>query len=133
MAKSDRKQSAKKAKKKSSHPRVRILIGAATALGPGKVELLQAIERHRSISGAAREMGMSYRRAWVLVDTMNRCFTADLVVTSTGGKGGGGAEVSPLGLDVVRRYHEMEAKAAQSVEAEAAEFATLLKDPSGDV
>lgn len=113
-------------------PRVRILIGAATALGPGKVELLQAIERHRSISGAARDMGMSYRRAWVLVDTMNRCFTSDLVVTATGGKGGGGAEVSALGLDVMRRYQEMEDKAAKSVEAEARAFAALLKNPGDD-
>ncbi|HEY9080913.1 ModE family transcriptional regulator [Magnetovibrio sp.] len=117
---------------KSNNPRVRILIGAATALGPGKVDLLLAIDRHRSISGAAREMGMSYRRAWLLVDSMNRSFTSDLVVTSTGGKGGGGAEVSALGHDVVRRYQEMEDKAAQSVALEASEFAKLLKDPSGD-
>jgi len=127
------KTSAQRSSRKSSQsPRVRILIGAATALGPGKVELLQAIDRHRSISGAAREMGMSYRRAWVLVDTMNRCFASDLVVTATGGKGGGGAEVSDLGLEVVRRYRDMEAKAAKSVEAEAQAFAALLKDPSGD-
>jgi len=129
MVKSTAKRSPQKNPKS---PRVRILIGAATALGPGKVELLQAIDRHRSISGAAREMGMSYRRAWVLVDTMNRCFTSDLVVTATGGKGGGGAEVSPLGLDVMRRYREMEDKAAKSVEAEARAFAALLKDPGGD-
>jgi len=129
MAKSTAKRPTKKYPKS---PRVRILIGAATALGPGKVELLQAIERHRSISGAAREMGMSYRRAWVLVDTMNRCFTSDLVVTATGGKGGGGAEVSALGLDVMRRYQEMEDKAAKSVADEALAFAKLLKDPSSD-
>jgi len=119
-------------KSKDKRARVRISIGAATALGPGKVDLLQAIERHRSISGAAREMGMSYRHAWVLVDAMNRSFISDLVVTSTGGKGGGGAQVSPLGLDVVQRYLDMEAKAAKSVEAEASEFAKLLKDPVGD-
>ena len=120
-------------RKSPKQPRVRILIGAATALGPGKVELLQAIAKRGSISGAARDMGMSYRRAWLLVDTMNRCFTSDLVMTSTGGKGGGGAQVTDLGLDVIRRYHDMEAKAAASVASEAKAFAKLLKDPKSDI
>lgn len=119
-----------KHKSTSKSPRVRISIGAATALGPGKVGLLQAIHRLGSISGAAREMGMSYRRAWLLVDTMNSCFTSDLIVTSTGGKGGGGAVVTPLGQDVIVRYQDMEAKAAKSVVAEARAFAKLLKNPS---
>jgi len=118
--------------KTSASPRVRILIGAATALGPGKVGLLQAIDTHGSISGAAREMSMSYRRAWMLVDTMNSCFTSDLIVTSTGGKGGGGAEVTELGHEVMRRYRDMEKKAAKSVAAEARAFAKLLKDPAID-
>jgi len=113
-------------------PRVRILIGAATALGPGKVGLLEAIHHHGSISKAAREMGMSYRRAWLLVDTMNNCFADDLVITSTGGKGGGGALVTDVGLDVVQRYQDMEKKAAQSVRAEAQAFSKLLKNPGGE-
>lgn len=117
---------------KSTGPRVRILIGSATALGPGKVGLLEAIAARGSISGAARDMGMSYRRAWMLVDTMNRCFTSDLVQTNTGGRGGGGATVTPLGLDVIDRYHEMETKAADSVAAESRAFAKLLRDPGGD-
>ena len=74
-------------------PRVRILIGAATALGPGKVDLLEAIAETGSISAAAGAMGMSYRRAWLLVDTMNRCFHGNLVTTVTGACGGG-AEVT---------------------------------------
>lgn len=118
--------------RKSKSPRVRILIGSATALGPGKVGLLEAISVFGSISAAARDMGMSYRRAWMLVDTMNRCFTADLVTTNTGGRGGGGAEVTPLGLDVIVRYHDMEAKAAASVAEETHAFAKLLRDPGGD-
>lgn len=117
---------------KSSSPRVRILIGAATALGPGKVDLLQAIETHGSISGAARDMGMSYRRAWLLVDAMNASFASELVTASTGGKGGGGAVVTELGHEVMRRYRDMEDKAAKSVAAEARDFAKLLKDPQGD-
>lgn len=113
-------------------PKVRILIGSATALGPGKVELLEGIARLGSISGAAREMGMSYRRAWTLVDTMNRCFTSDLVAANTGGKGGGGAAVTPLGLEVLKRYREMEAKAAQCVAEETLAFTAFLRDPDGD-
>lgn len=118
--------------KKAKGPRVRILIGSATALGPGKVDLLRAIADRGSISGAARDMDMSYRRAWMLVDTMNRCFKGDLVVTNTGGKGGGGARVTDLGLEVIRRYHDMEAKAAQSVATETRAFAKLLRDPGED-
>ena len=114
---------------KHAHPRVRILIGSATALGPGKVDLLEAIAKSGSISAAARVMGMSYRRAWLLVDTMNRCFRKDVVITSTGGPGGGGARVTPLGLDVLRRYRQMEAKAEDSVREEIAAFAKLLKEP----
>ena len=116
-------------KPRKKRPQVRILIGAATALGPGKVRLLEAIAESGSISGAARAMKMSYRRAWMLVDAMNRSFRVDLVVTLTGGKGGGGARITDLGLDVLRRYHEMEAKAEASVLKEVTEFAELMADP----
>ena len=113
---------------KKPGPRLRILIGAATALGPGKVDLLEAIAETGSISAAARTMGMSYRRAWLLVDTMNRCFHGDLVTKATGGRGGGGTKVTPMGLDVLRRYREMEAKAEASVRDEVAAFAELLSE-----
>jgi molybdate transport system regulatory protein len=113
---------------RKTRPRVRILIGSATALGPGKVDLLEAIAGSGSISAAARAMGMSYRRAWLLVDTMNRCFRADLVETVTGGRGGGGTRVTPMGLDVLRRYRHMEAKAEASVSDEVAAFGELLKE-----
>jgi molybdate transport system regulatory protein len=120
------------ARSRTARPRVRILIGSATALGPGKVELLEAIARTGSISAAARSMGMSYRRAWLLVDTVNRCFKDDLVITSTGGRGGGGAVVTPLGEEVLQRYRAMEKKAEKSVSAEVAVFAGLLADPARD-
>lgn len=118
--------------RKRHKPRIRILIGQVTALGPGKVDLLDAIEKTGSISAAARAMGMSYRRAWILVDTMNKSFVRELVVTATGGKGGGGARVSDLGRDVLRRYREMEEKAARSVAAQALDFAALLRNPQQD-
>lgn len=123
---------AKSKSKSGKAPRVRISIGSATALGPGKVGLLEAIAQHGSISAAAREMRMSYRRAWTLVDTMNSCFKGDLVETNTGGRGGGGAQVSELGHDVIARYHDMEAKAAASIATQTRAFAKLLRDPGGD-
>ena len=109
-------------------PRVRILIGAATALGPGKMDLLEAIAETGSISAAARAMGMSYRRAWLLVDTMNRCFHGNLVTTVTGTRGSGGAEVTDLGLEVIERYRKMEAKAPRILDRDIASFAKLLTE-----
>ena len=111
-----------------SGPRVRILIGNATALGPGKADLLEAIAETGSISAAARGAGMSYRRAWLLVDTMNRCFIGDLVERVTGGRGGGGTRLTDLGRNVLARYREMEEKAAESVREEASLFAELLRE-----
>jgi molybdate transport system regulatory protein len=109
-------------------PRIRLLIGAAVALGPGKVALLEAIGRTGSISAASREMGMSYRRAWSLVDRMNADFTGPLVEKVAGGKGGGGARLSDLGQDVLARYHAIEDKAAESVKADMEAFAPLLRE-----
>ncbi len=107
-------------------PKLRILLGAEIAIGPGKADLLDAVARTGSISAAAREMGMSYRRAWLLVDTMNRCFKRPLVEASKGGSGGGGARITEQGLDVLARYRAMELKAAASVAAEMREFTQLL-------
>lgn len=109
-------------------PRLRILLGADIAIGPGKADLLDAVARSGSISAAAREMGMSYRRAWLLVDTMNRCFQEPLVAASKGGSGGGGAHITELGLIVLARYRAMELKAAASVAAEMREFTRLLAE-----
>ncbi|MBN8760720.1 MAG: LysR family transcriptional regulator [Thiobacillus sp.] len=111
---------------KSPRPKLRILLGAEIAIGPGKADLLDALVRTGSISAAAREMGMSYRRAWSLVDAMNRCFRAPLVEASKGGSGGGGARVTDFGLDVLVRYRAMETRAAASVAIEMREFTRLL-------
>ena len=109
-------------------PRLRILLGKTIAIGPGKAELLGLIEEHGSISAAAREMGMSYRRAWTLVETMNRAFRAPVVEAATGGRGGGGAQVTDFGREALRRYRAMEDKAVQSVSDEMDAFGELL-DP----
>jgi molybdate transport system regulatory protein len=100
-------------------------------MGPGKAELLRAIERTGSISAAARDMEMSYRRAWLLVDTMNQSFRQPLVSTETGGQKGGGATVTEFGQNVLQRYLEMEAKAAGAVESEMSEFVKLMRTVPG--
>jgi molybdate transport system regulatory protein len=110
----------------AARPQIRIMFRKAIAMGPGKADLLRAIEQSGSISAAARELGMSYRRAWLLVDTMNQCFRSPLVETLTGGQHGGGARVTQLGHDVLRRYLDMEAKAADSVRRELDEFSRLM-------
>ena len=109
-------------------PRLRILLGAAIAIGPGKADLLEAIDRCGSISAAARELGMSYRRAWQLADVMNRSFRERLVEAGTGGKRGGGAILTPFGREVLARYRAMEGKAAKSIAAEVRSFQRLLAD-----
>lgn len=118
---------------RSSRPRVRVLVGSATALGPGKADLLQAVAESGSIAAAARRMGMSYRRAWLLVDTMNASFRSPLVDTATGGRGGGGARVTALGRDVLARYRAIETKAEAAVADEIDAFTDLLAGPdAGD-
>lgn len=78
-------------------------------LGPGKIQLLEAIDERGSISAAARELGMAYRHAWERVDSLSRCFGAPVVTASIGGRVGGGAVLTPLGRELVRRYRAMEA------------------------
>ena len=107
-------------------PRLRILLGREIAIGPGKAELLRLIEEMGSISAAAREMGMSYRRAWTLVETMNGAFREPVVEAATGGRGGGGAQVTDFGREALNRYLAMEEKAVRSVTAEMDAFSKLL-------
>jgi molybdate transport system regulatory protein len=101
-------------------------MGEMTAMGPGRADLIDAIERTGSISAAAREMQMSYRRAWLLVETTNAAFIEPLVVANTGGSGGGGALVTEFGRGVVEHYRAMERKAAESIASDFAVFGKLL-------
>jgi molybdate transport system regulatory protein len=87
---------------------LRLRMSDRCAIGPGKIRLLESIDEHGSISAAGRAMKMSYRRAWILVDELNRSFTDPLVLTQLGGQQGGGATLTPLGHDVVRRYRAIE-------------------------
>jgi molybdate transport system regulatory protein len=91
---------------------------AAADLGPGRVDLLEAVARVGSISGAAREVGMSYRKAWRLIDQMNAAFRNPVVATAFGGSRGGGARLSPIGQAVLAAYRAMERKLAETAKDE---------------
>ena len=92
--------------------------GDKIALGPGKVDLLESIDKVGSISEAARQNNISYRRAWEMVNTMNQCFSKPLVESMKGGKGGGGAKLTSLGEKVTAIYRQMEVKASLSTKQE---------------
>jgi molybdate transport system regulatory protein len=92
-------------------------------VGPGKIELLRLVEEAGAISAAARRMGMSFRRAWHLIDTMNAALGRPVVETAVGGAGGGGARLTDFGREVIARYDEMMAK----IDAEGAAFLDWLE------
>lgn len=106
---------------------LRVLAANFPAMGPGKAALIAHIDAIGSISGAAREMGMSYRRAWQLVEAINLSFKEPVVVTATGGKRGGGASVTEFGRGLVAQYHAMENKASAAIAGDLAQFAQQLR------
>jgi molybdate transport system regulatory protein len=110
--------------------RLRIVLETDIAIGPGKADLLEGIRETGSIAGAGRRMGMSYKRAWYLVETMNRCFKRPLVEASKGGRAGGGATLTELGHEVLARYRRMEALTVEAVEPEMAALRAFVADRS---
>lgn len=113
------------------HASIRIELGPGRRLGPGKIRLLQLIGDLGSISAAAREMGMSYRRAWLLVEQSNQLFQSPLVESIAGGAGGGGARLTPLGCKVIQAYSQIVDDIASLVESKLAavpEFGTAAKN-----
>jgi molybdate transport system regulatory protein len=94
--------------------RLRITRGEDIAVGPGKIDLLEAIAATGSITSAAKQLGMSYRRAWLLVDTMNQCFKTPVTQAAAGGNRGGGTSLTPQGAEIIRRYRRIEAAAAKA-------------------
>jgi molybdate transport system regulatory protein len=106
---------------------LRVIAKGGPAIGPGKARLISLIEATGSISGAAREMGMSYRRAWQLVEALNLSFTQPVVVTATGGKRGGGAEVTAFGRELVARFRVMEGRASAAIAADLKFFRSRLR------
>ena len=101
---------------------VRVDLTNQGAIGPGKIKLLELVGELGSISAAGRAMGMSYRRAWTLIDGLNGSFRSPVVTTQPGGARGGGAALTDLGHDVIARYRAIERAAAK---ASASELAAL--------
>ena len=95
---------------------LRIDVANGSRIGPGKIALLEQIAALGSISAGGRALDMSYRRAWKLIDELNRIFGAAVVETATGGKHGGGAALTPLGASVVARYRAIERAAERAAE-----------------
>ena len=108
---------------------VRVVLGGEVALGPGKAELLEGIAETGSIAAAGRRMGMSYKRAWTLVEAMNAMFAAPLVDAVKGGAGGGGASLTPLGSRILAAYRTVEERAAAACAAELATMQHALRRP----
>lgn len=106
---------------------LRVMKGRKPAMGPGKAELVERIAETGSISAAARGMGMSYRRAWQLVEGLNKACREPVVITAIGGKRGGGAEVTAFGKSLVRLFRAMESKASGAIAADLKRFEKDLR------
>lgn len=107
--------------------RMRITQDGTIALGPGKVSLLEAVREHGSISAAARSMNMSYRRAWLLMDELNRALESPATVSEHGGQSGGGSMLTPVGEEIIRLYRNIEAQAATVCANELEALTKLIK------
>ncbi len=108
---------------------LRLLLGPSAAMGPGKADFLAMVGEVGSIAGAGRALGMSYKKARSLVDELNATFCGPVVATSIGGRGYGGAVLTPLGTEVLARYREIERRAAKAVRADLDGLAGLVKVP----
>jgi len=109
------------------HPRFRIVCGREIAFGPGKADLLELILETGSIGKAASRMKMSYMRAWSLVQTMNRCFKKPLILATHGGDGGGGAELTKTGLQILALYRQLETKSCAATRATSKKILSQLE------
>lgn len=110
--------------------KAQLLCGDAPAMGPGKAELLETIARVGSIAGAARELGMSYRRAWILVDEMNRCWVTPLVEARSGGGARSGARLTECGRRVLDAYRGLESSLASAAACEDLQTLKTLLRPA---
>ena len=107
--------------------RMRILSAEAVALGPGKVELLEAVREFGSISAAARSLDMSYRRAWLLIDELNRSLKSPATHSEQGGQSGGGCSLTAVGETIIRLYRDVEVEAQRSCAKQIAELTRLIR------
>ncbi len=102
--------------------RIRIDLGPGLAIGPGKIALLEGVRRTGSLAQAAREMGMSYRRAWLLMQSLNAAVRDPVTIASTGGRHGGGAAVTAAGKALIASYHRLEKRLLRETRREVAPF-----------
>lgn len=108
--------------------RMRVNVGERIAVGPGKIALLEALDETRSITAAAKSLGMSYRRAWMLIDELNRSLREPAVSSATGGSHGGGSELTEAGRKLIALYRGIEATAQQACAADIRRLLRLLAD-----
>jgi molybdate transport system regulatory protein len=111
---------------------LRVDLAPGVSLGPGKVELLRGIDETGSISAAGRRIGMSYKRAWQLVDALNRHFASPLVAASRGGARGGGASLTPLGHTILATYLALQTAAHDAAKGKLAELTAQLRAADDD-
>lgn len=109
---------------------LRVLDAEGAVMGPGKAQLIAAIDATGSISAAARELDMSYRRAWQLVESLNASFTEPVVLTAIGGKRGGGTQVTPFGKSLIAQFRAMENKASAAIADDLKQFQLHLRRKS---
>lgn len=119
-----------KAGNKTAGARLRIVLEPDIAIGPGKADILEGIRDTGSIAAAGRRMHMSYKRAWLLVESMNACFKNPLVEASRGGQVRGGAVLTPDGEKVLASYRRMECLTAQAIKDEMAKLRVMMTDIS---
>ena len=108
--------------------KAQIFCGDEPAMGPGKADLLEAIDREGSISAAGRALGMSYRRTWLLVDSMNRCWADRLVDTTPGGGREKGARLTDCGRQILSAWRELELDMLATAQNRLGQFAYLLRE-----
>ena len=109
---------------------LRITLTESFYLGPGRADLMELIAETGSISAAGKRMGMSYKRAWSLVQALNDGFGRPLIETSRGGAAQGGAALTPLGTEVMQRYRQMQAATRQAIAGDVAAITALMTDMS---
>lgn len=110
------------------HLWVKIDLGNARQIGPGKIALLRLVGQRHSIAAAARDMKMSYRRAWMLIDELNTMFDQPVLTTHVGGKSFGGAELTPFGLRLIERFEAITRRTEEAAREELAALAAELRD-----
>ena len=117
-----------KAGNQQTGARLRVVLAQDVAIGPGKADLLEGVGETGSIAAAGRRLGMSYKKAWGLIEAMNAQFGTPLVSTSRGGSSRGGAELTDLGSKVLEQYRKMEAKTVKAIAGDLTAMRKLIAE-----